>query len=299
MLVLEAQPGARLDRVAFSPDSRQVAAGCWDAAYSWTLDASDRVTSLPGEGVNCVAYLPDGRLIVGTYAAAMHVRRADNSIVLMGHTYRSRYIAVSPAAPVIVQVDLAIQTPQFRCFRVGDANLRRLWQTAADVPHTPTFTPDGGQVIVPYSRERNPDSPAPETCGLRLFDPKTGKWVRDITLTAALPHLVISPDGNGFVSPFENHIRSWDCGQKTGEVRQIENDSGAYITALAFHPSGRHLAATSNDRTVKLYDTATWQLEKTFTWDIGRMRSVAFSPDGTLAAAGSDSGKVVVWDVDV
>jgi WD40 repeat protein len=30
-----------------------------------------------------------------------------------------------------------------------------------------------------------------------------------------------------------------------------------------------------------------------------RLRSVAFSPDGVLAAAGSDTGKVVVWDVDL
>ncbi|MBX9581170.1 MAG: WD40 domain-containing protein [Gemmataceae bacterium] len=29
-----------------------------------------------------------------------------------------------------------------------------------------------------------------------------------------------------------------------------------------------------------------------------RLRSVAFSPDGTLCAAGSDTGKVVVWDFD-
>jgi WD40 repeat protein len=37
----------------------------------------------------------------------------------------------------------------------------------------------------------------------------------------------------------------------------------------------------------------------TYTWNIGRMRSIAFSPDGTLAAAGSDTGKIIVWDVDV
>jgi WD40 repeat protein len=79
----------------------------------------------------------------------------------------------------------------------------------------------------------------------------------------------------------------------------IENTSRFAFTGLAFHPSGRFLAATSNDATVKLYDTSNWSLATTYTWDVGRMRSIAFSPDGLLAAAGSDTGKVVVWDVDV
>jgi WD40 repeat protein len=50
---------------------------------------------------------------------------------------------------------------------------------------------------------------------------------------------------------------------------------------------------------VKLYDTNTWELAHTLTWKVGRMRSIAFSPDGALAAAGGDKGQVVVWDVDV
>jgi WD40 repeat protein len=80
-------------------------------------------------------------------------------------------------------------------------------------------------------------------------------------------------------------------------VAEIQN-ARPYFTGLAFHPSGRYLAATSNDATVKLYDTSTWKVARAFNWDIGRLRSVAFSPDGMLAAAGGDRGKVVVWDVD-
>jgi hypothetical protein len=36
-----------------------------------------------------------------------------------------------------------------------------------------------------------------------------------------------------------------------------------------------------------------------FDWDVGRLRSTAFSPDGMLAAAGGDAGKIVLWDVDL
>lgn len=80
---------------------------------------------------------------------------------------------------------------------------------------------------------------------------------------------------------------------------ELKNTTRKNITGLAFHPSGRYLAATSNDATVKVYDTASWRLVHTLSFDVGRLRSVAFSPDGLLAAAGSDTGRVVVWDWDL
>jgi WD40 repeat protein len=83
------------------------------------------------------------------------------------------------------------------------------------------------------------------------------------------------------------------------EPARFRNDNRKEFTGLAFHPSGRYLAATSNDATVKLYDTATWAVAEVYDWDIGRPRSVAFSPNGMLAAAGGDKGKIVVWDVDL
>ncbi|QJW97468.1 WD40 repeat domain-containing protein [Frigoriglobus tundricola] len=110
---------------------------------------------------------------------------------------------------------------------------------------------------------------------------------------------VVTPDGR-FLAGLQNAcviVLSVEDFSKSAAT--LRNDNRKYFTNIAFHPSGRYLGATSNDATVKLFDTTTWEVARTFTWDIGRMRSIAFSPDGVLAAAGSDTGKVVVWDVDI
>jgi WD40 repeat protein len=50
------------------------------------------------------------------------------------------------------------------------------------------------------------------------------------------------------------------------EYRQFHNDSRKEFTGLAFHPSGRYLAATSNDGSIKFYDTGTWKVARSFDW---------------------------------
>jgi WD40 repeat protein len=77
-----------------------------------------------------------------------------------------------------------------------------------------------------------------------------------------------------------------------------DNSSGEHFTAAAFSPDGKLLATTSNDTTVTMWDTATWQPVQQYGWEIGRLRAVAFAPDGLTCAAGSDTGKVVLFDVD-
>lgn len=108
-----------------------------------------------------------------------------------------------------------------------------------------------------------------------------------------------SPASEVFVVLTASRIRVHRVDDPANCSHEVKNDGRKYFTAAAFHPSGQFMMAASNDATVKLYDTRSWAVARTFTWEIGRMRSVAFSADGTLAAAGSDSGKVVVWDVDV
>jgi WD40 repeat protein len=110
--------------------------------------------------------------------------------------------------------------------------------------------------------------------------------------------LAVSADGRCLAGLFGRTVLIWDPADPDRPPANLTNDLRQAFTGIAFHPSGRHLAATSNDETVKLYDPATRRLAKTFTWRVGRLRSVAFSPDGTRAAVGSDTGHVVVWDMD-
>jgi len=114
-----------------------------------------------------------------------------------------------------------------------------------------------------------------------------------------LNSVAASPDGRFVAAQYLRVLVVWRASNFAEPPTEVIQLGRKHFTGIAFHPSGKYLAATSNDETVKLYDTATWELAHTFTWKVGRMRSIAFSPDGAIAAAGSDKGQVVVWDVDL
>jgi WD40 repeat protein len=66
----------------------------------------------------------------------------------------------------------------------------------------------------------------------------------------------------------------------------------------AFSPDGRVVVVACGDGSVRFLDAEAWDELRRYDWGIGPVRSVAFSPDGLLCAAGGEKGQVVVWDVD-
>jgi hypothetical protein len=88
---------------------------------------------------------------------------------------------------------------------------------------------------------------------------------------------------------------------KAPDARPLRATTGnrKHLTGLAVHPNARLVLAAANDHTVRGFDADTLAPRRTWDWHAGRLRSVAVSADGTLAAAGTDDGRVVVWDLDV
>jgi WD40 repeat protein len=111
-----------------------------------------------------------------------------------------------------------------------------------------------------------------------------------------IERILFAPEG-GNVAVLTNealHLRH----SATGEaIYALETNSGKPFADFAFSPDGRTLA-TSVGSIVQFWDAATGQPRQEFNWGIGNIRALAFAPDGLTAAAGSDRGQIVLWDLD-
>ena len=78
--------------------------------------------------------------------------------------------------------------------------------------------------------------------------------------------------------------------------KKTRGHSGNGFRAVTFSKDGQRLASGSDDKTVKIWDTATGQEIRTLPGHVLRVWSVAFSPDGTrLASVGGDT-IIKLWD---
>jgi len=109
----------------------------------------------------------------------------------------------------------------------------------------------------------------------------------------------ISPDGRLLAAIGYGSMYVWDL-TTLDQPRKISGSSNfGNFRSFAFHPNGKTVAVIHGGPTlVKVYDVGALQQVHRWSWGLGPLRSVAYSPDGTVGAAGSEDGRVVVWDVD-
>jgi WD40 repeat protein len=89
----------------------------------------------------------------------------------------------------------------------------------------------------------------------------------------------------------DGRIAVWDV---VGRQPVRTFDVGA--TAVAYSPSGKHLAAGLLTRAVCIWDATTGELIAELERHSEPINSVAYSPDGALLAVGCDDRSVRLWD---
>jgi WD40 repeat protein len=164
----------------------------------------------------------------------------------------------------------------------------RLWDPAP--PRQLAAPPGGSEAVGVAFAPRSSTLAAVNYDGVRLWDPTTSTQPRRFggSATAA----AFSPDGGTLAIATEAGVRLWST--TTGrELGRLDADGTGTVVDVAFSADGKTLAAASAEG-VSLWDPS--RRARLGRLASGHTERVRFTPDGTLATAGSDDGSVRLWN---
>lgn len=236
-----------------------------------------------------VAFTPDGAKLVALVKQRIAVLDVADGRELARHSRMLAGFAVPPEPNELLVVTAGMDTAEFRRLNLVDGTV--LWKKVLQY--------HGGITRV----ELSPDAKTLGTVGAweaMLLDVGTRKIRHAQRLKADARRtraLAFAPDGTELVFAERStlHAMSVDAPE---QVRSTDFDGPAFHD-LAFRRDGRGLFAVRGTPSVEELSADTWEPLTAHDWKAGKLVRVAVSPDGAVAAAGSDSGKVVVWDVDL
>jgi WD40 repeat protein/DNA-binding SARP family transcriptional activator len=166
---------------------------------------------------------------------------------------------------------------------------------------TPTFTPDGEQLVTTLI-PTGPPAPDAEA-GVVIWDWRTGDVVPiiDILAGVAVPsptgHLIATTTRQVAGSYWGETVDVWD--PATGRrVATLAGNTGG-VLGLAFSADGSRLATSSQDNTVRIWDPSSGEQLLVLRGHYASAFSVAFSPDGSRLASVGGEGVVRVWALDL
>lgn len=308
-----------VDLLAFGPGERLAAAvagrgrvDVWDCvtghlADPWRArDQSNRELS-----VKDVAFLPDGRVVgcVGGYplqvfdpnagerTGVVFPTDADGSV--LGPAVR---FAVADGAAFSAHSQGKAHPPCLVRWRPDGDLFEIAWTAVTARPFLSNLAVSRGPVAI-VEMDEGPVLPDRNRPTLVLRSGATGVRLLP-TPPYVLPwadrdRLRLSPDGSRLLVCNAGSVFGWGATDGREIGLDYPTDDRKPYTDIAFHPSGRWFLTCGDDARVRVWDADSFAEVKSLQWGLGRLRSVAVSADGTLAAAGGEDGNIVVWDLDL
>lgn len=286
--------------LAFTPDGRLLTSAD-DATVLWNSTTHAELRRWGGYALR-LAVSSDGRYAAGAGSGAAVLWPLDGgpAVDLVRGVYHTEHLVFTPDGREVVGTG-DLNTPLRRWGVPGGAAVPGGWAESTTsweyaVPFC--FHPDGSVLatLSPLLGDKGPQlGPA-----VFLRASATGQQVARLTpdpgRTPPPARLAFSPDGKVLAGVCGVSVVLWDVDAREQIARRKPN--GKLVNALAFTPDGQRLLTAGNDESIRVWVAPTWAEATGYAWKVGKLGCVAVSADGTLAAAGGSTGKVVVWDLD-
>ncbi len=238
--------------VAFSPDGSTLASGSYDNTIKlWNVGAGKTISTLVGHtnGVLSVLFAPNGKVLTS--------RSWDNTVRLwdvatgtnlatLPHSHPVSSVSFSPDGTTLAS---GADDHNVRLWAVATGELIDTFKGHARAVSSVSFSPDG-TTLASGSFDKT----------VRLWQVDTGKALARLAgHTSGVGRLLFSLDGTLLASTsWDNSVRIWDVatGANLATLRHAH-----FAPSMSFSPDGR-LLATSDNKTVELWDLSEWTLSR-------------------------------------
>jgi WD40 repeat protein len=185
--------------------------------------------------------------------------------------------------------------------RDGRFKLRRLDGPEAEVvlENLPDAPPSATEAFSPDGRffataQRDKDG------SVVVYDLQSAKGVKEVQplRTALLPsRLAFAPDSRRLAVSSGNIVRVFDLEAGKAHFPDLSHPDGTHVYWIAWHPDGRALATTCDDRLIRLWDAAAGKLSlPPLAGHYAGGVKAAFSPDGGCLLSSDWAGILRLWD---
>ena len=287
----------RVNAVAVTLDSRRAVSGSQDKTLKvWDLERGTELATLQGhtDSVNAVAVTPDGkRAISGSGDNTLKVwdlERGAELSTMRGHSESVIAVAVTPDGRRAVSASIGgvLNRPHGPTFY----STLKMWDLErgaelGTMHHYVTrfiaVTPDGKRAV---------SGPV----DIKVWDLERGTELATLKGHGSSVNAVaVTPDGRRAVSGSWD-VKVWDLERGTELAtlklhRDYGNPLAPSITAVAVTPDGRRAVSGSEDKTLKVWDLASFELLATFRAEEG-ISACAVAADGSTIVAGEEWGRV-------
>ncbi|WP_165075019.1 WD40 repeat domain-containing protein [Paludisphaera rhizosphaerae] len=270
-----------------------ITTGSDDTVRFWELDPAKpmdwgvEVQSLPhGSRPYALSPSADGRYLAvgGGGSLAIWERKGEGWVLLTtreGTDYR--YLAFAPDSRTLA---IGGEGGDVRVLDVPSMKELRVLKGLDDGVHSIVFSPDGAILAAASFRGE-----------LVMWDWRTGVVKPALEAIGRVQCLAFTPDGRSLATAHwveGGGVALHDLA--TGRLK-ARFGSREGFNSLTFSPDGSLLAAAATDHSIRLWDARTGEVKGVLDKDIGWVKTILFTTEGTRLAYGGRDGTVHFWNI--